>query len=123
MTRLAHVVLRVSLAFAFLYPALDAWSEPYTWLGYVPSFARGFVDDLLLLHTFGAVEIIIALWLLSGWKVFWPASAAAAMLLGIVIVNPSEFPILFRDLSLAGLALALALLSLPSRTEGSKLQS
>ena len=123
MTRLAHVVLRVSLAFAFLYPALDAWSEPYTWLGYVPSFARGFVDDLLLLHAFGAVEIIIALWLLSGWKVFWPASAAAAMLLGIVIVNPSEFPILFRDLSLAGLALALALLSLPSRTEGSKLQS
>ena len=63
---------------------------------------------MVLLHAFGAVEIIIALWLLSGWKIFWPALAATAILLVIVVANPHEFPILFRDLSLAGLTLALA---------------
>src|SRR3989344_2757408 len=104
----ADFLLRAAAAFAFLYPAVSAWFEPYAWLGYVPEFVRGYVDDMVLLHAFGAVEIIIALWLLSGWKIFWPALAATAILLVIVVANPHEFPILFRDLSLAGLTLALA---------------
>lgn len=42
----AYLLLRVGVAFAFLYPAITSWFEPYTWLGYVPAFARGYVDDL-----------------------------------------------------------------------------
>ena len=114
--KIIYLGLRLGVAFAFLYPPLSAFFEPYTWLGYIPAFARGYIDDLLLLHIFGVVEIIIALWILLGWKIFYPSLAATAILVAIVIFNPAEFPILFRDLSIAATALALALLSLKIET-------
>lgn len=112
--RLTSIILRVGVAFSFLYPALNALFEPYTWLGYFPQFARQLggsfgLSELTLLHTFGALEVVLALWILSGWKIFWPSVAACAMLVAIVIFNPSEFPVLFRDLSIAAAALALAI--------------
>lgn len=121
--RAAHFLLRASVAFAFAYPAISAWSEPFTWLGYVPGFARDMaamvgMSDILLLHAFGVLELVIALWLLSGWRIFLPSVAAAGLLLFIVVVNPSEFPILFRDLSIAGLALGLALMHAPRALAG-----
>ncbi|OGC80709.1 hypothetical protein A2943_02360 [Candidatus Adlerbacteria bacterium RIFCSPLOWO2_01_FULL_51_16] len=112
--RLQNLLLRAGLAFSFLYPALNALFEPYTWLGYFPQFVRQAalsvgVPELVLLHLFGLVEVILALWILSGWRIFWPSSVACAMLVAIVIFNPSEFPVLFRDLSIAAAAGALAL--------------
>ena len=111
-------VLRAAAAFALLYPPISAWFEPDAWLGYVPGFARAAAaslgaGDLVLLHSFGAVEIIIALWILSGQKIFWPSLAATATLLTIVVANFQEFPVLFRDLSIAGLTLGLALKNSP----------
>jgi uncharacterized membrane protein YphA (DoxX/SURF4 family) len=76
---------------------------------------RGIVPDEVLLHSFGAIEVIIALWILSGWKVFYPAVIAGLMLLGIVAFNIPQFPIVFRDLSIAAMALALALMNYPQR--------
>lgn len=105
----ANLILRVGLAFVFLYPAINAYFEPYTWIGYFPPFTRGYVDEFLMLHVFGVVEIVIALWLLSGWKVFYPALVAGVMLVAIVVTNTSDFPILFRDLGLAAAAFHLAL--------------
>lgn len=109
--RIANLALRIGVAFAFLYPPLNAIGDPNAWIGYFPPFVRGFVPDLVLLHAFGIVEVIIALWILSGWKIFWPSLAAGAMLLGIVVSNPSNFQVLFRDVSLAAMALALAMIS------------
>jgi len=102
------LILRIGLAFAFLYPPLDAITDPYSWLGYFPSFMRGYVPDMVLLHSFGAVEIGIALWLLSGWKIFWPSILALLMLLSIVFFDRVDFEVVFRDLSIASIALALA---------------
>ncbi len=79
-------ILRIGLAFAILYPPLDALVDPYSWIGYFPPWMHGYVPDLVLLHAFGAVEIVIALWLLSGWKVFYPALAAMCLLLAIVFL-------------------------------------
>lgn len=70
---------------------------------------------MMLLHLFGVVEIIIGLWLLSGYKIFLPALAATGMLLGIVVFNFSQFDVLFRDLSIAALTFALALMHMPQR--------
>jgi hypothetical protein len=108
----ANLVLRAGLAFAFLYPPLDALADPSAWIGYFPPFMRltaqaGGISDLVLLHSFGAIEIIIALWILSGRKIFWPAAAAFAMLIAIVLFGLPDFQILFRDLSIASIALAL----------------
>ena len=109
--RVAHVALRIGLAFAFLYPPLNALSDPYAWIGYFPPFTRGYVPDEALLHAFGVVEVAIALWLLSGWRIFWPSAIAATMLIGIVAFNISNFQVVFRDFSIAAIALALAVIS------------
>lgn len=107
----ANLVLRMGVAFAFLYPPINALSNPESWLGYFPQFTRGIVADDVLLHAFGVVEVIIALWILSGKKIFWPSVAATLMLVGIVAFNLNSFEVVFRDLSIAAAAIALAILS------------
>src|SRR3989344_445044 len=116
--RLADIVLRAGVAFSFLYPPVNALSDPNSWIGYFPQFVRELnasigLSDLTLLHAFGVFEVLLALWILSGWKIFWPSLAAVGMFLGIVVFNTSQFTVLFRDLSIAAAALALALVHLP----------
>ena len=111
--RLAVFILRLGVAFAFLYPPINAWTNPSDWIGYFPPFTRGIVPDEILLHAFGLVEIIIAVWILWGRNIFWPSLLAAAMLIGIVVFNMNNFIVLFRDVSLAAAALSLALMHAP----------
>ena len=102
-------MLRVGVAIAFVYPPLHALSNPDSWVGYFPQFLLGAgLPPLVLLHSFGVIEIVIAAWILSGWRIEWPATAAAFMLAGIVAFNGAQFEILFRDLSIALACLALA---------------
>lgn len=110
------LILRVSLAFAFLYPPIAAFFDPYSWVGYFPDFLRGIIPDLLLLHLFGIVEIIIGGWLLWGKNLFYPSVSAALLLLGIVIFNFPQMDVVFRDVSILGIALALALESFREKT-------
>jgi uncharacterized membrane protein YphA (DoxX/SURF4 family) len=112
----ANLALRLGLALAFLYPPINALSDPNSWIGYFPPFVLSLshaagVPDLVLLHSFGALEVIIALWILSGWRIQLPAALACAMLVGIVIFNWPQFTVLFRDLSIAAIAFSLALTS------------
>lgn len=115
--RTAYLLLRLGAAFAFLYPPIAAiFGDPYTWIGYFPAFTRGYVDEIIMLHAFGVVEIIIGLWILSGYKIFIPAMLATAMLVGIVVFNLSQFDVVFRDLCIAAMTLALAVKNLPIRS-------
>jgi len=111
--RTAGIILRIGVAFAFLYPPINALTNPSDWIGYFPHFTRGIVPDEVLLHGFGIVEVIIALWILSGWKIFWPATLATLMLLAIVVFNMNNFVVIFRDLSIAAVSASLAIQSLP----------
>src|SRR3569623_1398624 len=108
-------ILRISLAFSFAFPAVNAVFDPDSWVGYFPSFMSGLLDPALLLHSFGALEIILAVWVLSGWKVYIPAAVMALMLLAIVIFNFAQFQVLFRDLAIMGEALARMLMQGRSR--------
>ena len=108
---IANLALRIGVAFALLYPPLNALADPLAWIGYFPPFMRGFVPDEVLLHAFGIVEVIMALWILSGWRIFWPSAAATVMLVGIVVFNPTNFQVLFRDLAIAASIFALAVVS------------
>lgn len=108
---ISNLLLRIGVAFAFLYPPLDALMNPDSWIGYFPKFVHGFAPDAVLLHVFGVIEVIIALWILSGKKIFWPSLVAALMLIAIVFANLNNFEVLFRDLSISMMALALALQS------------
>lgn len=113
--KLADILLRVAVAFAFLYPPFNALPNPEAWVGYFPQFVAGLGDPVLLLHIFGIVEVGIALWILSGVKIWLPCIAAAALLVGIVAFNASEFQVLFRDLPIAAAALALAIIHSPRK--------
>ncbi len=115
MSKTANLILRIGVAFAFLYPPIDALVEPDAWIGYFPQFMRGIVPDPVLLHSFGALEVVIALWLLWGRRIEWPAAAAVVVLLAIVGLDSSEFQVVFRDLSIAAAALALLVEALSVR--------
>ena len=115
------LVLRVGLAFAFLYPAVSAYFNPFAWIGYFPLFVLEIVgNDTLTLHTFGVVEIIIALWLLWGKHIFYPSLLALFMLVGIVAFNFNQMDILFRDFGIAAMAFALVLASNPYKLSREK---
>jgi uncharacterized membrane protein YphA (DoxX/SURF4 family) len=109
MNTAAHWLLRIGVAFALLYPPFNALANPDSWLGYFPQFllASG-IPSMVLLHGFGIIEVVIALWILSGWHIEWPAAIAAVMLVAIVAFNFIQFEILFRDLTIAAACLALA---------------
>lgn len=105
----AQWLLRIAVAIAFVYPPLHALSNPDSWVGYFPPFLlNSGIPAEVLLHGFGLIELVIAGWILSGWRIEWPATLAALMLGAIVLFNGAQFEILFRDLSIALASLALA---------------
>lgn len=103
---LPQLLLRVAVAFSFVYPPIAALIEPDSWIGYFPAFVPA---SITLLHIFGAVELILALWIVFGKRITVPALLAALILIAIVVMNTAQFDILFRDVSIALAAIALAL--------------
>ncbi|MEK7208447.1 MAG: DoxX family membrane protein [Patescibacteria group bacterium] len=110
MSKTSSLLLRLALVFSFLYVAYGFWTNPNDWLGYIPAFVKnvGLPQDTLLL-LLAAFHIVLALWLLSGWRIFIPSLVAAVFLGSVVYFNQNQLDILFRDISLALVALALAL--------------
>lgn len=109
MSKTSSLFLRLALAFAFLYPAYGFWANPNDWVGYIPVFVKGLgLSQEMLLWGLLGVHVIIALWLLSGWRVFIPSFGAAVFLILVVYFNIKQLDVLFRDISLALAALALA---------------
>lgn len=111
----ADFLLRLAVAIAFIYPAVNALLDPYAWIGYFPVFMKDIIPDMTLLYLFGALQAGIGLWILSGRKIFVPSLTAAALLLAIVVFNLGDLQILFRDVSIALAALALAIAHRPQR--------
>src|SRR3989344_8859922 len=104
-------LLRLAVAFAFIYPAVSAYLDPLSWVGFFPPFMRNLVgSETLLLNLFGLSETVIALWILTAQRVFIPALIASAYLLPIVLFNLASLDIAFRDVSILLAALALTLM-------------
>lgn len=107
----AITILKLGVAFAFLYPALSAFYDPSLWIGYIPAWAAEVAPREAFLPLFSLFEIALALGVLFTNRAL-PAALAGLVLVAIVIINPSESPVVFRDLSIACAAFALALLNL-----------
>lgn len=107
----ADWLLRIGVAFAFLYPPVSAWFNPFAWVGYFPSFMLDIAGsyDMTLLHVFGVFEIIIGLWILFGRNIFLPSLVATAALFAIVFFNWNQMDVLFRDLTIALMSLTLVI--------------
>ena len=112
------LVLRIAVAFAFLYPPIAAFFNPDGWVWFVPTFVATVMPLTVFLHLFGVGEIMIALGILFMKNPFYPALAAAGVLAGIVIVDTvmegsfdwAMFDVVFRDISILLAAVALMLL-------------
>ena len=115
MSHVSNLLLRLALSFAFLYPAYGFWTNPHNWIGYLPSFVKNAgvltqagISESVLAMLIAGVHLIIALWLLSGWRIFIPSLISAVFLGSVVYFNQNQLDVLFRDLSLALVALSLA---------------
>ena len=113
--QLSSFILRLGLAFSFIYAAVAAVFSPDDWLSYFPSFLIVSINHAFLLHTWGLFEVVIGLWLIYGKRIFIPSVLALLSLLGLIITNLNGFDVIFRDVTIASIALALAILHFPSQ--------
>ncbi len=106
------LLLRIGVAFAFIYPAIAAYFNPLAWIGFFPLFVRDFFpSDTILLGMFGLSEILIGMWLLAGKKIFIPSAIATLYLFGIIVFNWALMDIIFRDIPILLTTLALTIWS------------
>lgn len=107
-----ETLLRLGVSFAFLYPAVSAWFNPYAWIGYMPAFLLDLSGqhDMLLLHLFGALEIALAIWIMIGRNILIPSVIAAGILALIILFNFTQMDVLFRDVPILFMTVALALM-------------
>jgi uncharacterized membrane protein YphA (DoxX/SURF4 family) len=107
---LARLSLRIGLATVFGFAAFEALSAPDVFLTYIPDFITQLIETEKFLPIFGAAEIVLALWLLSGFKTRYAAVVSFFLMAAIVGFNTDYFNILFRNIAIGFAALALALL-------------
>lgn len=105
-------ILRLAIAVAFLYPAYAVHQAPENWLSYMPPFVESWgIPQAVMVSAFTALHLVIGLWILSGRKIFLPSLIATLFLAGVVFFNRNQLDILFRDISLAFVALYLTISS------------
>lgn len=101
------LLLRVGLAFVFLYAAVASLAHPLEWAGYLPTFMTNIVSSTVAVRGLAVYELVLGTWLLSGMYVRYGALLSAATLGGIVAVSFSQLIVTFRDVGLLFAALAL----------------
>jgi uncharacterized membrane protein YphA (DoxX/SURF4 family) len=106
--KIAILLLRIGTAFAFIYAAIAGFVTPDDWIGYFPAFIQHMFPGNGILAIWGIVEIILGLWLLSGWKVFIPATIGVLSMLGLIVFDWSQMDVIFRDVTIAFALAALA---------------
>jgi len=105
--KIVTLLLRLSIASVFLYAAVAATLQPDNWIGYIPQVARDIFPANMLLLGFSSFQLLLSIWILTGWKAFISATLAAITLLGIIVANFSQTDILFRDFAIFFAAVAL----------------
>ena len=104
-------LLRAGIGFSFLYVGVMAFINPDAWIGFIPSFVEIIISRELFLIFHGILDLILGLWLLSGWKVFYASIVSGVLLFFIVIFNLVSLDVIFRDITILLAAIALGILS------------
>ncbi|MEM3074851.1 MAG: hypothetical protein QW727_02835 [Candidatus Pacearchaeota archaeon] len=108
----AILILRIALAFSFIYAAISSFISPQNWIGFIPEFLPGnFITDGFILFFFSIYEVALGIWLLSNKKLYYSAIFASTTLALITLTNFSQTDIIFRDISLFLTAVALSILA------------
>lgn len=105
--RLISFLLRAGIATAFLYATIAALLDPFSWVGFLPTWIEAVVPRTAVLSLFSIYEGVLAFWLLSGKRAFQASACASATLFCIIIFNIGSLDILFRDVPILFAALAM----------------
>ena len=108
---LASLLLRIGLAFVFIYAGISIFIEPSSWMGFIPGFVDVIISKEILLYVHGGMDILLGAWLLSNKKAFYASIVSSIFVFGIIIFNISSLDIIFRDVGILLSSLALAVLS------------
>ena len=103
--------LRLALAFTFAYAAIGAFFQPTNWVVYLPPFLGD--RAMLVLQLTGLAQIVLAIWLIWGKRLFWAASLSTLMLFGITAANFALMDIVSREVGPCLAALGLMARSCP----------
>ena len=106
--KISSSLLRIGLAVVFIYAGVSSYMHPEEWVGYLPPFLEKMKNAVTLLQTFAVVEMALAVWLLIGKYARFAALLSAALLIGIIVAQPNDLIITFRDIGLVFMALGLA---------------
>ena len=104
---IASLLIRIGLAFVFGYAAISMAISPESYLHYVPPFIKEIINPIAFLHMFGAFEIGLSLWLLSGRGKLYAAGIAFLTIFMLTVVNIDSFATVFRNVAIILSALAL----------------
>lgn len=104
-----ELFLRWGLAFSFIYVAISGFLNPESWIGFVPDL--GIIEKSLALNIHLAFDAVLGIWLLSNKKIYYAAILSSLNLFLITLVNMASIEIVFRDISLFFMALALVFMS------------
>lgn len=107
----AKGILRIGLAFTFIYAAISAILAPGNWIGFIPLLLRDALPENAVLYGHIAFNIFIGVWLVANKKIFYASILASLSLLIIIISNLHSLDIVFRDVGLLAAAISLALLN------------
>ncbi|MBI4193100.1 MAG: hypothetical protein HY536_00555 [Candidatus Colwellbacteria bacterium] len=111
------LLLRAGIAILFSYAAVSSFFQPDLWIGYLPLALRDLIPTPPLMILFSVFELGLALWVLSGLRLFYAALTVAFVLVTIIVTNLSELPIIFRDVAVLCAALALMVMYWPRKEE------
>jgi len=107
--RLQSLLLRIGLAFVFLYASLSAFVDPLRFSGYMPAIMPPAFIERVCLPCFSAYEAVLAACFLAGRRLFLVSILSVLTLVGILVLNPDKFSVLFRNIAIIGAALAVAI--------------
>ena len=108
---LTSFFLRVGLAIVFLYAAVASFLDPTSWIGFIPEWLREIFPAQVFLVVYSIYEIFLALWLFSGKKTYYAAVLSGLTMLAIIVFNMGALDIVFRDVAILFMAIALAVLA------------
>jgi uncharacterized membrane protein YphA (DoxX/SURF4 family) len=115
---LISFLLRAGIATVFLYAAIAAFLDPFSWIGFFPVWLRELFDAELLLMGFSIFEIALSLWIFSGAMIREAAIVASITLFAIVLGNLGALDIVFRDVAILFAALALVAIGQKDKETG-----
>ncbi len=105
-----RVLIRAGLAFSFFYAGVASFIDPLSWVGFIPSWVDVFnVGKEMILYAHALLDIILGVWLISGFRQKLAGYFACAFLFAIVAAAGTQnLLVTFRDISLALVALGYA---------------